>query len=64
MWRLPNPRGLDAALPELGGVLCVAFLINEAMVRQPWAHINVLFSRNIGLINGSQPVDLLVGRQA
>ena len=33
----------------VGGVLCVAFLINEAMVRQPWAHINVLFSRNVGL---------------
>src|SRR6266849_4627067 len=32
-----------------GGVLCVAFLINEMMVRQPWAHINVLFSRNVGL---------------
>src|SRR6267143_15535 len=31
------------------GLLCVAFLINEAMVRQPWAHINVLFSRNVGL---------------
>src|ERR1700681_1513492 len=32
-----------------GGLLPVAFLINEMMVREPWAHINVLFSRNIGL---------------
>src|SRR6266849_8752459 len=27
----------------------LGFLINETMVRQPWAHVNVLFSRNIGL---------------
>src|SRR6267378_8354239 len=34
----------------LGGVvLLIVFLINETMVRQPWAHVNVLFSRNIGL---------------
>jgi DHA2 family multidrug resistance protein len=34
----------------LGGVvLFIVFLINETMVRQPWAHVNVLFSRNIGL---------------
>ena len=32
-----------------GGVLFVAFLINETLVRQPWAHVNVLFSRNVGL---------------
>jgi hypothetical protein len=32
-----------------GGMLFIVFLINETMVRQPWAHVNVLFSRNIGL---------------
>lgn len=32
-----------------GGVaLLVAFFINEALVRDPWAHANVLLSRNIG----------------
>ena len=41
--------GTVMALLTCGGVLCVAFLINEMMVRQPWAHINVLFSRNVGL---------------
>jgi DHA2 family multidrug resistance protein len=41
--------GTVAALLIGGGVLFVAFLINEAIVRQPWAHINVLFSRNVGL---------------
>jgi MFS transporter, DHA2 family, multidrug resistance protein len=34
----------------LGGVaLLIGFLINEALVREPWAHVNVLFSRNVGL---------------
>jgi MFS transporter, DHA2 family, multidrug resistance protein len=41
--------GTVMALLLGGGLLCVAFLINEMMVREPWAHINVLFSRNIGL---------------
>jgi DHA2 family multidrug resistance protein len=41
--------GTVMALLVGGALLCVAFLINEAMVRQPWAHINVLFSRNVGL---------------
>jgi DHA2 family multidrug resistance protein len=41
--------GTVAALLLCGGLLCVAFLINEAVVRQPWAHVNVLFARNIGL---------------
>jgi DHA2 family multidrug resistance protein len=41
--------GTVAALLIGGGVLCVAFLINEAVVRRPWAHVNVLFSRNVGL---------------
>src|SRR5260370_34691111 len=41
--------GTVIALLLGGGLLCVAFLINETIVRQPCAHINVLFSRNIGL---------------
>jgi MFS transporter, DHA2 family, multidrug resistance protein len=41
--------GAVAALIIGGGLLCVAFLINEALVRRPWAHVNVLFSRNVGL---------------
>ena len=24
-------------------------MINETLVQQPWAHFNVLFSRNVGL---------------
>jgi MFS transporter, DHA2 family, multidrug resistance protein len=32
-----------------GGALFVIFLIHETQVRQPWAHVNVLFNRNIGL---------------
>ena len=41
--------GTVAALLIGGGVLLAAFLVNEAVVRQPWAHVNVLFSRNVGL---------------
>src|SRR6266436_6104071 len=41
--------GTVMALLLGGGVLFVVFLVNEACVRQPWAHVNVLFSRNIGL---------------
>jgi MFS transporter, DHA2 family, multidrug resistance protein len=41
--------GTVAALLIGGGVLCVAFLINETIVRRPWAHVSVLFSRNVGL---------------
>lgn len=41
--------GTVMALLVGGGVLFVAFLINESLVRQPWAHVNVLFSHNIGL---------------
>lgn len=41
--------GTVAALLIGGGVLCVAFLINEMLVRRPWAHVSVLFSRNVGL---------------
>jgi len=41
--------GTVAALLIGGGVLCVIFLINETLVRRPWAHVSVLFSRNVGL---------------
>ena len=41
--------GTVMALLLAGGALFIAFLINEMLVRQPWAHVNVLFSRNIGL---------------
>ncbi|MEA2920232.1 MAG: transporter, family, multidrug resistance protein [Bradyrhizobium sp.] len=41
--------GTVAALLIGGGVLCVAFLVNEMIVRRPWAHVSVLFSRNVGL---------------
>jgi len=41
--------GTVTALLLGGAVLLVAFLINERLVRQPWAHVSVLFSRNIAL---------------
>jgi DHA2 family multidrug resistance protein len=41
--------GTVMALLVGGAVLFVGFLINESLVRQPWAHVDVLFSRNIGL---------------
>jgi DHA2 family multidrug resistance protein len=41
--------GTIVALLGGGGFLIVAFFINESLVRQPWAHANVLFSRNVGL---------------
>jgi DHA2 family multidrug resistance protein len=41
--------GTVMALLLSGGALFVAFLINETLVYQPWAHVNVLFSRNVGL---------------
>ena len=41
--------GTVMALLVGGGLLFVAFLVNESLVRQPWAHVNVLFSRNAGL---------------
>ena len=41
--------GTVMALLLGGGVLFIAFVINETMIRQPWAHVNVLFSRNVGL---------------
>ena len=41
--------GTVMALLLGGGALFVIFLINELCVRRPWAHVNVLFNRNIGL---------------
>jgi DHA2 family multidrug resistance protein len=41
--------GTVMALITAGAVLVAGFLVNESLVRQPWAHVNVLFSRNIGL---------------
>ncbi|MEO8319556.1 MAG: MFS transporter, partial [Bradyrhizobium sp.] len=41
--------GAVMALLLGGGALFVLFLTNETLVPQPWAHFNVLFSRNIGL---------------
>ncbi|MGZ3289592.1 MAG: MFS transporter [Xanthobacteraceae bacterium] len=41
--------GTVAALLIGGALLCAAFVVNEFIVRRPWAHVNVLFSRNIGL---------------
>ena len=41
--------GTVMALLLSGGVLFILFLINEMLVPQPWAHFNVLFSRNVGL---------------
>jgi MFS transporter, DHA2 family, multidrug resistance protein len=41
--------GTVMALLLGGGLLCVGFLVNETIVRQPWAHVSVLFSRDVGL---------------
>ena len=41
--------GTVMALLLGGGALFILFLINEMLVPHPWAHFNVLFSRNIGL---------------
>src|ERR1700710_1696456 len=41
--------GTVVALLGGGRVLTVFFFINGSLVRQPWAHANVLFSRNVGL---------------
>lgn len=42
-------NGTVMALLVGGAVLFAGFLINESLMRQPWAHVDVLFSRNIGL---------------
>jgi DHA2 family multidrug resistance protein len=41
--------GTVMALLVGGSVLFAGFVINEYLVEQPWAHVNVLFSRNVGL---------------
>lgn len=41
--------GTVMALLIGGGLLIIAFMINEMVAPRPWAHFNVLFSRNIGL---------------
>jgi DHA2 family multidrug resistance protein len=41
--------GTVMALLLGGGALCVGFVVNEYLVRQPWAHVTVLFNRNVGL---------------
>jgi MFS transporter, DHA2 family, multidrug resistance protein len=41
--------GTVTALLVGGAVLFIGFLLNERLVRQPWAHVSVLFSRNIAL---------------
>jgi MFS transporter, DHA2 family, multidrug resistance protein len=41
--------GTVAALLIGGGILCAAFVANEFLVRRPWAHVTILFSRNVGL---------------
>jgi DHA2 family multidrug resistance protein len=41
--------GTVVALLIGGAVLFAGFFINETLARQPWAHVNVLFARNVGL---------------
>jgi DHA2 family multidrug resistance protein len=41
--------GTVMALLTGGGALFVIFFIHETRVRRPWAHVSVLFNRNIGL---------------
>lgn len=41
--------GTVMALLIGGGLLIIAFVINEMVAPRPWAHFNVLCSRNIGL---------------
>jgi MFS transporter, DHA2 family, multidrug resistance protein len=41
--------GTVMALLAAGAALLVLFVVNELGVRNPWAHMNVLFNRNIGL---------------
>jgi DHA2 family multidrug resistance protein len=41
--------GTIVALIAGGTFLTAAFFVNEALVRSPWAHVEILFSRNVGL---------------
>ena len=42
--------GVVTSLIAGGSVLFIGFIINEAMVREPWASPTVLFSRNVILV--------------
>ncbi|WP_424627474.1 MFS transporter [Bradyrhizobium sp. SYSU BS000235] len=41
--------GIIIAMLSGGVFLLVCFFINESLVKSPWAHVKILFSRNIGL---------------
>lgn len=41
--------GTVAAMLMIGGALVIGFLVNESLVRFPWASHKVIMSRNIGL---------------
>jgi DHA2 family multidrug resistance protein len=41
--------GTVISLLVSGTLLCIGFLINEALVRRPWASVNVIFVRNMAL---------------
>jgi MFS transporter, DHA2 family, multidrug resistance protein len=41
--------GEVTSLLIVGGVLVLGFLVNEVVVRKPWAQINVLYVRNVAL---------------
>jgi MFS transporter, DHA2 family, multidrug resistance protein len=41
--------GIVVALLISGAVLLAGFVVNEFLVRAPWAHVDILFSRNVGL---------------
>jgi DHA2 family multidrug resistance protein len=41
--------GAVSSLLAGGSLLLAAFLVNEAVVREPWASVGILFSRNFGL---------------
>jgi DHA2 family multidrug resistance protein len=42
--------GVVTSLIAGGSLLFIGFIINEAMVREPWASPTVLFSRNVILV--------------
>jgi DHA2 family multidrug resistance protein len=41
--------GPVVALLAGAAILLLAFAINEFLVREPWAHVDIVFSRNVGL---------------
>lgn len=42
-------NGMIASMLVGGGLMIVGFMVNEALVRQPWAHASVLLKRNVAL---------------